>query len=141
MELTKATIWNVKIGKNTNLKVLTIEQGKRQPSLCEGCPAPCCQGLFRPVLTAKEFMSKKFKVAFAPLPPSLKKQKVPADFVVTLAMGEHGCFYFDWETRRCGLWPNPPQACLAYDCRQDTRSEIFSFAQKRIKEFSRKTIV
>jgi len=138
-EYIRVKIWNMRVEKSVVLRVATVEPGPRRPSMCDGCSAPCCQGIFKPILSAEEFLSKKFKFALYPLPPSLKRQKIPADFVVGLMMEKDGrCPYFDKESHRCTIWPNCPKSCLAYDCREDFRPQIASFAQKRARQYLKK---
>jgi len=127
-------IWNLKMKNGTILKAATIEQGPRKPSMCEGCPAPCCQGLFRPVLTGDEFESKKFPMALNEVPLFIKIQVPQVQKLIVLNVDEKkGCPFFDKEKHKCSIWPNCPKACLSYDCREDPRPEIRSFAKKRAK--------
>ena len=115
------------------LRVATIEQVDRRESMCAGCPAPCCKGMFQPVLTSEEFDSKKYQMDFIPSPDWLKEQVEGADFLAVLKVEEGGCVYHDHETNLCTIWPDCPKACLAYDCRLDDRPEIAEFAEERIK--------
>lgn len=129
-------VWNVTLKSGKKVRVATIEQGPRKTSMCEGCEAPCCMGLFRPILTSEEFLSKRFPVTLIPPEPWLKKKVPRADYVAALAFHEKShCSYFDVETRKCTIWPNCPKACLAYDCREDTREPIRSFAKRRMKKW------
>uniref|UniRef100_A0A7C4M5Z5 YkgJ family cysteine cluster protein n=1 Tax=candidate division CPR3 bacterium TaxID=2268181 RepID=A0A7C4M5Z5_UNCC3 len=131
-------VWRVNLKDGQEVRVATIEQGPRKPSMCEGCPAPCCQGIFRPVLTAEEFFSKKFPTKFIDAPDWLKKQVPRAEKLAVLAFTENSyCNYFDPQTQKCKIFPNCPKACLAYDCREDPRPEIKKFAKMREKEFKK----
>lgn len=125
-------VWNVLV-KNKQVKVATIEQENRTESMCEGCSAPCCQGFLRPVLTEEEFKSRKFPTKFLPLPKWLKKEHVKADYIATLAMPKGACSFFDSYNHKCLVYSNCPKSCLAYDCREDQRPEVQSFARERMK--------
>lgn len=128
-------VWNVNPIGGGEVRVATIEQGPRKPSLCEGCSAPCCRGMFRPILDKEEFLSKRFPAMFVPTPQWLKKRVPRAEKVAVLAFTENSyCNYFDPASARCRIWPNCPKGCLSYDCREDTRREILSFARKREME-------
>lgn len=128
-------VWNVTLTNGKKIRAATIEQGPRKSSMCEGCSAPCCKGMFDPILNQEEFLSRKFKFKYVPAPPWLKERVPRADYLVTLAVTENGCPYQHPVTNRCLLWPNPPKACLSYDCRNDTRSEIRKFVKRRKKEW------
>jgi len=133
-------VWNVPLKSGKTIKVATVEQGERKPSMCEGCEAPCCQGAFRPILTAEEFLSRKFKFTYTP-PEAWFKLKAPeVQFLATLRVDKDGCPYFNKVDRKCELWPNPPKACLAYDCREDPRPAIRKFARRRMREWERARI-
>jgi len=127
--------WNIpKDGEM--LKVATIEQGLQKPSMCDGCPAPCsCRGSLRPVLNAEEFLTNKFPVTYDPLPDWLKAQGIKAKYLAVLDIKDDKCQFFDEKNRRCKLWPNLPMSCKSYDCREDTRPEIASFARRRAKKW------
>jgi len=127
-------VWNVNVdGKQ--VRVATIEQGERKPAPCEGCSAPCCRSFLRPILTSEEFLSKKFPVTLTPPEPWLKKKVPRAQYVVALAFKDGKCPYFDPVSSKCRLWPNPPKACLAYSCLEDTRPEVRQFVRRRLKEW------
>lgn len=129
-------VWNVDLKNGEKVRVATIEQGPRKPGMCEGCSAPCCRGLFRPILTQEEFLSRKFPTMFIEVPEWLKEKVPRAERVAVLAFTENSyCNYFDPASARCKVWPNCPQGCLAYDCREDTREGIREFARKREKEW------
>ena len=131
-------VWNIDLVDGRKVKVATIEQPPRKPGMCEGCSAPCCQGILRPVLNSEEFTTKRFPHRFTPLPIYLAVQGVQADYLATLDVpfGEP-CRYFDKEKRLCILWPNPPTSCLTYDCRDDDRPEIKGFVKQRRKEWKK----
>jgi len=93
--------------------------------------------MFLPILTAEEFLSRRFKFAYIPLPRWLREKGCDADFLATLAVGRSGCPYFDPKTSLCTIFPNCPKSCLAYDCRLDGRPEIRRFALKREREVER----
>jgi len=133
MDLKHVQIWTVVVNDKP-VRVATVEHGPRKPSLCGGCPAPCCQGMFHPVLTEQEFKQRKFPTKFLPAPAWLLERTSHADAIATLAMFEQGCRFFDHETALCTAWPDCPKGCLSYDCREDTRGEIREFAQQRMKE-------
>lgn len=128
-------VWTVQV-QGQPVRVATVEHGRRVPSLCTGCPAPCCQGILHPVLTADEFHQRKFPTVFLLPPDWLKERTSRAQAIATLAMtgAGGGCTFFDHETHLCTAWPDCPKGCLAYDCRLDTRDEIREFAQQRVKE-------
>lgn len=128
-------VWNVPLKNGSMIKAVTIEQGARKKSMCEDCPSPCCKGMFYPILTQEEFLNRKFKTTFLPIPQWLKKKVPRAQYIVTLAMTERGCPYHDFLTNKCLLWPNCPQSCLSYDCRDDFRPEIKDFVKRRQKEW------
>ena len=126
-------VWNVNLMDGREVKAATIEQGPRQLSMCDGCPTPCCKGILRPILTQEEFLSKKFKTTFISAPNWLRKQVPRADFLVCIALTERGCPYHEWDTNKCLIWPNAPQSCLSYDCREDPRMR--NFVGRREKEW------
>lgn len=127
--------WNVP-NEDGILKVATIEQGPQKPSMCDGCPAPCsCRGPLRPVLNAEEFLTKKFPFTYDPLPGWLQAQGIKAKYLAVLDIKDDKCQFFDEENRRCKLWPDLPASCKNYDCREDTRPEIASFARRRKKQW------
>lgn len=129
-------VWNVNLTSGKKVKVATIEQGPRKPSLCEGCLAPCCQGMFRPILTSEEFLSKKFPTKFVEVPGWLKEKVPQTNYVAVLAFTRSSCCnYFDPISSKCSIFPNCPKACLSYDCREDTRPEIKEFVKKREQEW------
>lgn len=125
-------IWNVTVG-GLPVKVATVEQGGRKESMCDGCSAPCCRGDFRPVLNEKEFFLRKFPTKFLPAPEWLTDRVKDVDFIATLAMGSGPCPYLDTDSNLCTVWPDCPEGCLSYDCREDTRDEIRDFANERKK--------
>jgi len=128
-----ARVWRMPLVRGGTVTVATVEQPPRQPSMCDGCPAPCCRAGIKPVLTQEEFFSKRFPVAFQPVPwEPFGQQGVRADYIATFAVPDCGaCPLLDQETNKCAAWPNPPAACLAYDCRRETREPIRSFAKGR----------
>jgi len=128
-------VWNVNTTDKGMVKVATIEQGERKPSMCDGCSAPCCQGFLRPILTSEEFLSKKFATTLLPPEPWMRKQVPRAEYLAALAFKNGKCSYFNAETHRCTIWPDCPKGCLSYDCREDTREGIRKFAEKREKEW------
>jgi len=128
-------VWNITIAANGDkLKVATIEQGPRQPSMCEGCEAPCCKGSLFPVMNRDEFLNRKFKMHYIDTPDWLKEKTGRPTHLATLAVDPHkGCpYHIDG---KCSVWPNPPASCLSYDCRGDDRVEIAEFAKKREAEW------
>ena len=127
-------VWNVNPISGGTVKVATIEQGERKPSMCEGCSAPCCQGFLRPILTSEEFLSKRFPATLTQPEDWLKKKVPRTEYVAALAFKNGACPYFDATSCKCTIFPNCPKACLAYDCREDTREGIRQFAEKREKE-------
>jgi len=133
-DLRLVRVWRVRLKTGHTVKVATIEQGARRPSMCDGCYAPCCRGALLPILTSEEFLSRRFKFTYIPLPKWLRDKGCNADFLATLAVGESGCPYFDPKTNLCTIWPNCPRSCLAYDCRLDERPEIRRFARRRERE-------
>lgn len=124
-------VWNVSLNGGKTIKVATIEHGERKPSICKGCSAPCCQGMFRPILTQDEFLNRKFPISYTKPEPWLKKQVPNAQFLATLAVTDKGCPYFEKKTHKCKIFPNCPKGCLSYDCREDTRPKIAKFAKIR----------
>lgn len=132
-------IWNLKMKDGRTIKAATIEQPPRKRSICYGCSAPCCQGIFRPVLNAEEFESRKFPIAFNQVPLHIKVQAPKVEYLITLNVDEKkGCPYFNWKTKKCNVWDNCPAACKAYDCRDDNRPEIKRFVKQRRKEWKKK---
>ena len=129
-------VWNVNTTDKGMVRVATIEQGPRKPGMCDGCPSPCCQGMFRPILDSEEFLSKKFLTMFIEIPEWLKKKAPRADKIAVLAFTNGTkCNYFDAISHRCTIFPNCPKGCLSYDCREDTRPEIKSFVKMRKKQW------
>lgn len=126
-------VWNVNLADGRKVRAATIEQGPRQPSMCDGCPAPCCRGIFQPILTSAEFLERKFRHTFIPAPDWLKERVPRAQYLVTLRVDEKQCEYFDLATGMCSIYPNCPKSCMAYDCREDPRLE--KFAKEREKEW------
>jgi len=128
-------VWNVtRTSDGKQIRVATIEQGPRKPSMCEGCSSPCCQGIFRPILTSEEFLAKKFKTTFIPAPKWVKKRVPRAEYIATLAFDKQSyCSYFDPDKSKCTIFHDPPKACLAYDCRTDPRMK--RFVERRLQEW------
>lgn len=126
-------VWNIEIAVNGDkLKVATIEQPPRKPSMCDGCSAPCCRGILYPVLNEDEFLNRKFTMQYMTPPEWLSKDVPNATHIATLAVDPHeGCPYY--KDGLCSVWPNPPASCRAYDCREDDRKEIKEFAKNREK--------
>lgn len=125
-------VWNLnKNGKSIN--VATIEQGGRKESMCNGCPAPCCQGILKPVLTEDEFIKKRFPWSLEKVPKIIQDQSpVKIDYIVVLAVGKEGCSYFNSEKSKCNIHQSCPKSCLAYDCRDDSRMvEFVKFREQR----------
>lgn len=139
MKDTLVRVWNVDLTDGGKARVATIEQGPRKPGMCEGCSAPCCQGIFRPILTQEEFLSKKYPTMFIDVPEWLNEKVPRAEKVAVLAFtnGSH-CNYFDPISSKCTIWPDCPKGCLTYDCREDTRPEIREFVKRRLKEWEGK---
>lgn len=125
-------VWNVTLVNGEKVRAATIEQGHRKESMCKGCSAPCCKGMFDPILNQEEFLSRKFKFKYVPTPPWLKRRVLRAQYLVTLAITEKGCPYHDPVTNLCLVWPDPPKSCLSYDCRSDARMK--KFVKRREKE-------
>ena len=135
----KVSVWNVKLKNGQRIRAATIEQGSRKSSpLCEGCYSKCCRGSIAPILTKGEFFSRKFSFTYMKAPEWLREKAPRADYLITINVGEDGCPYFDQVNLRCELWPNPPQSCLCYDCREDPRLHMKTFAKKREKEWKEK---
>lgn len=124
MDSKHVKVWKLNKG-DVNLMVATIDQEQgRVESSCEGCPAPCCQGMFKPILNAEEFSSNKFPTHLMDCPEYLKKEGVEVDKVAVLAIDNGSpCSYF--KESKCSIFPNCPSACLTYDCRTDSRLEEF----------------
>ena len=130
-------VWNVSLINGKKIRVATIERGERQAEeMCRGCYAPCCRGKLYPVLNSEEFLNRKFPFHYMKTHHWIKKQVPRADYLVTLAVSDDGCPFFDKENLKCKLWPNPPQACLSYSCRNDDRPEFKEFFEKREKQWS-----
>jgi len=107
-------VWNVPLKVGRIIKVATIEQAGRKKSLCKGCESPCCKGILLPILNEHEFLSRKFKFAYTPIPDWMKEQVPNAQFLATLAVHPgKGCPYHDWKTNRCTAWPDCPKSCKA----------------------------
>lgn len=125
----KAKIFNVS-GK----KVLCIFQPPEANVPCGGCTfLYCCKGKVVPILTPEEFESHKYSTGLMPLPKWLKKQAPTADLLAGINMDSvKGCPYLSLEGRCC-IYNRRPQACKAYDCRNDTRKEISEFCRKHFK--------
>ena len=134
MENILVRTWKV-IVNNKEIKVATIEQESRTPSICDGCSAPCCKGGLGPILTENEFKTRKYPTKFLPLPDWLKNEGINAEFIATLAMNKNGCRYFNSLTNKCIIYPNCPESCLAYDCRDDPREEVKNFVKLRMREW------
>lgn len=132
----KVQVWNVPLKAGVTIRVATIEQGARKPSpLCVGCRALCCHGSIRPVLTAQEFLGKKFPMEFIQPDDWLKEQVPRAQWVAVLKFKENGqCPSWDGKELKCKSWPNPPASCLAYDCQEDPRRDMKEFARNRGKQ-------
>jgi Fe-S-cluster containining protein len=132
-------VWNVNLKSGHKLKVATIEQGLRKPSpLCINCKALCCHGKIRPVITAEEFLGKKFPMEFIE-PESWLKEQVPRAHWMAVLKFENGeCPYWDGKELKCKIFPNCPKSCLAYDCREDSREEMKQFAKQRMEEYGSK---
>jgi Fe-S-cluster containining protein len=130
-------VWNVTLVNKKKIKVATIEQGPKKKSMCEGCSAPCCQGMFLPILIKDEFLNRKFPIAYTVPEPWFQQQVPTAQFLATLALTGKGCPYFDSKTHKCKVFPNCPKACLAYDCREDVRPKIAKFAKLRERRLKR----
>lgn len=129
--ISRVKVWNVNLKNGDRIKVATVEQGPRRESMCDGCPAPCCQGMLIPILTEDEFLNRKFPISYTKPEAWFQKQVPSAQFLATLAVTNRGCPYFDRVSHQCGIWPNCPKSCLTYDCREDTR-EIAKFRRMRI---------
>lgn len=130
----KVSVWNIPIIGNKTLRAATIEHGPRiiNPN-CEGCSAPCCKG-YAVVLNSREFLFRKFKFNFRIAPDYITKFAPlgkSGHQMVTIPIIDGCCHYLDPETNRCRAWPDIPQACLAYDCRQDDRPEISAFVRQQ----------
>lgn len=126
LDIKHVKVWILKKGK-LSLKVATIDQNRgRVESICDGCSAPCCQGMLKPILNAEEFSSNKFPTHFVDCPEYLKNDGIEVDKVAVLAINNGSpCSYFDSKESRCTIFPNCPSACLSYDCREDRRLEEF----------------
>ena len=138
LEKHKVQVWNVNLKSGHKLRVATIEQEQRKPSpLCVGCQAMCCHGGIRPVLTAEEFLGKKFLMEYIEPESWIKKQAPRAQWIAVIKFNENGeCLFWKGKELGCSLWPNPPVSCLAYDCREDPREAMREFARKRTKELN-----
>jgi len=138
-DIKKVEVWNVSLVSGRSVRVATVDQGPRKPSMCTGCPSPCCKGMFDPILTGEEFTSRKFHMKYID-PPSwvidnADRPDLPAiDYLATVDTDPVlGCIYFDHETSTCSVYPDCPKSCLSYDCRDDDRPEIREFALERAK--------
>lgn len=103
--------------------------------MCDGCQAPCCRGMFKPILNKDEFINRKFRFEYTETPSWLRNQIPDVPFVATLAITKLGCPYHEGKTNKCSVWPECPKSCLAYDCREDERSYIKNFAIRRSKKW------
>ena len=131
-------VWNVSLINKRKIRVATIEQGERcKEEMCKGCYALCCRGKIYPVLNSDEFLNRKFPLLYMQTPDWIKKDVPRADYLATLAVSEDGCPYHDKKNLKCKLWPNPPEACLSYSCRNDDRPEFKEFFKKREREFTK----
>lgn len=110
-----------------------VAQPRKASPLCEGCHSKCCGGVVSPTLNEEEFFSRKFSFEYIETPEWLKEQAPRMDYLVVLAVSNGGCPYFDKEKKKCKLWPNPPQSCLTYDCRDDSRSEMKKLVEERME--------
>ena len=136
--LQAARVWNVALKTGGAIKVATIEQAGRVRTMCDGCSAPCCKGMLHPILNEEEFTSRKFPFQYAPVPAWLLEKIGPiADCIAVVHVNESGCVFHDHKTNLCRIWPHCPESCKAYDCRQDTREPIATFAQARQDELSK----
>jgi len=126
-------VWHVNLKDGRAFRVATIEQGKRKPVDCKGCSAPCCKGILKPILTEKEFLSRRFRFTYSDIEPGLRDafpKDVEVSYLVTLDVDpQKGCIYLDHD--RCSIWPYPPKSCLAYDCREDERMKDFVGARRK----------
>lgn len=130
-----AKVWNVEQVDGVRLKVATIEHGERKENpMCEGCRKPYCCHALRPVLTGEEFTTRRFLFRYVDLPDWLAPQLPNAQKLAVLAVDdEKGCPYLTGDC--CSLWPNPPAACLGYDCREEDRPEAMAFCVQRTQEW------
>ena len=118
------------------LNVVTIENPERRRSMCRGCPAICCQSALAPSVSQEEYLTRRFKITYIPLPAWMVRENPemqPTYKMAVIAGTENGCYYFNRETGQCRLWPNLPDACFAYDCREDDREPVATFARERAK--------
>lgn len=134
-------IWKVHQFDGSTIRVATIEQGQpKRPNLCEGCPAPCCRGMYaEAVLNGEEFINKKYDYHFSPIPEDLKELGVNVDFVVSIGNFDGICQYFNRKTWTCKLGEDRPASCKSYFCGEDPRPFIKAFYEKWSKEKDRKT--
>jgi len=133
MEKVGFKIWNVTMKNGQQIKAGTlIEQPRKASPLCEGCHSKCCQGVVAPMLTEEEFLSRKLPFEYITTPEWLKEKAPRMDYLVVIAVSNGGCPYFNKEKRNCNLWPNPPKACLMYDCRTDPRPEMKNLMEERM---------
>ncbi len=102
--------------------------------MCNGCSAPCCKGIFQPVINKEEFLSCKFQMEFIAVPDWLAPKLEDGVKLAVLAGDKSGCVYHNHKTNLCMLWPDCPKSCLSYDCRGDDRPEIETFSKNRAKE-------
>jgi hypothetical protein len=130
----KVQVWRVPLEKGQVIRAATIEHGPRSANPnCDGCSSPCCKKL-TPVLTASEFLFKKFKIAFRQTPKyidSCAPEGKSGHLMVTVPEINDLCYYLDPETFKCRAWPDIPKACLAYDCRNEDRPELIDFIKLR----------
>ena len=130
----RARVLDLTLTNGKIIKVAFLSSRPKQEGLCKGCSAPCCKGSLKPVLDVEEFLSRKYKSDYTPIPDWLKKQLPMAEFVATLAVDiVEGCPYHDKNTGKCTIWPECPKSCLSYDCRQEEREPISTFAKEREK--------
>lgn len=112
-----------------NIKVTTVEQpGEDSDVNCGNCEAPCCKGIFVPLLTEKEFFSGKYPIKVIDVPEF--KDKLPsAENIIGLAVLKNGCIFL--KDNKCSIYEDRPKACRIYDCRKDNRKEIKEFVEER----------
>lgn len=117
-------VLNVPTKNGEIIKVATIEHTIKKDVPCKknNC-TQCCKGSLLPVLSEKELQYKKFQFQFVESPDWLVEQVPSAKFLAVLKMKNDGCIYYDSILSCCTIYPNIPESCAAYDCRDDNRME------------------
>lgn len=106
------------------IRVATIEHTIKKEVPCKkiNC-TKCCTGSLIPILSEKELQYKKFLFQFIEAPDWLKEQVPRAQFLAVLKLNNDGCVYYNKTLEVCTIYPNIPESCAFYDCREDPRME------------------